>query len=976
MRKLLLNVAEYTLLVFTTLIVIFIALSASFFIWVSDHKLKTVPSNITQIVSKFYSNSFAITALESLTIELTKDNNLEFNSKLFVTNPHNDIIITANNVSATLYIKQISKAQIPVDLKIIQMNINTKNIDLPENIENVFNKRPPRLLKMNTLIIKDSILTTGGLDYRLDYNLDFNLPLKVIFIPSLKNPQEGIKILQENIRTNDDSLTKILIENFPISTLNHLIPKPYRPNIFNDSLSRIDIHILSSRTSKKTSFMVKNSSKDKIIEKIYIKGDHTDKKNFNINFSIKLPNDIGTFEGIAEITLRQNIFSKTKPKLLFNVEAENINLKYLNQLWPETLEYQTREWLVSSITKGHVHKASVKLNLTDLRNINKEDLDASLTFYDLDLNYFTSHKPITNISGNAHFDLERVKLNINKGNIGNALVENSKVMINFLDPDIPLTIEAISHGHLKNFIHLLKTDNSTIFDRNIDTKKITGFADFQCKIIIPLAQEISLENSKITANGHFADVDLNVSKNINIKSNYLNLQIKNDTVSVIGKIAMNGQNATLSFISNLINKGTFDTQVSLNASILHDSYLFKPLKNKLIVHSGKMLGNFLYTSTDNIEKIKIKLNMDNAAFTIPELGLQKKTNNDAHFYAEIESSNQGPWKSQDIFFISKSEKMNISSSLEISNNFDHVISFVSDINIADNHLNFSINHNNSKESISIRSTSLDLSKTNLLEIFNYLIKEKDTKHKETSLSLQLDKIKIKNNILFKNIIGNFDCKENSCSNSGFSMKINDNADLTIKLLNKNSKNFWIIHTSNAALFLQGLDIYNNIAGGELTITLHDISNGRSPIFAGSFKMTNFRAIKTPLLTKLFILSPFANLIKIIEGKDLLPFDIMKGHFILEKQIIKLEHSFASGQYLTSTLRGNINYNNGTINLRGKIIPKSLINSIFNKQTEQEQGEAVLSTKYRIVGKIIDPEVRVHPIGVILSILTKIPLGIL
>lgn len=983
MKKLVFNIAEYIFFTLITFLLLVTLAITSSFLWLSDHKEKKLPNNVMQTLAKFYNTQFIRVQMNNATIVLNKDNSLELNGDVLIKHKNsNKVIAETPSGNIKFYPKKIKNLKIPYNLQIKKLDLTIQNTDLQDEALSALLKKyildnSITLFQIENLAVYDSLLTLGSKKYTLNqtFNLQ-NFPNKII-IPSINKTQQDIYIEWQPQPKSNKSYDNLYIKNIPLNAITTFLPNAYRPPIFNKASTLMTLNLFKDKN--KTKININNNTTDTLINHFSIKVEQSSKSLFDINFDINLKNKLGQFKGNTHILFKQHWFFKPELKLFLNTELENLNLSNLKELWPEPVETQTRIWLISSIIKGSLNKASLKLNIQDINNIKKDNLDAYLTFHDLTLNYYDAHKPITNTSGNVHFDLERVKININSAKVGNADIDNSSVTINFLAPEIPLTINAQSNGQLKNFVHLFHYNNngSTLEHRGVNVKNTNGLTSFRCKIIIPLAHDLSIDNTYIHVQGKIENADLKIKNNIEIKSPLLNFHIQNHIVSVAGEIYINGQKSSLTLINHLINKGHFDTQIAINAIIKPDSGLLKLLQNKVTMNNGEILSNFLYINKDNTEKIHLQLNMDNSNFMIPDIGLKKPQNNDAKFNMEIESLNQSKWKSKNLSLISKASNINIKSDIEISNDFNEIISLDSDVNIPNSNLNVTFNRTNTKSSYSIISTALDLEHTDLFGILNALTKNKQTKTKETSISLQLDNIKMNNGIYFKNILGNFDCKKSICSNSGLSMSMNNNTKLTIKLMNKNGKNFWLIKSNNAAYLLKGLNIYKNIEGGELTIKVSNITSKQNkPSFSGSFKMTNFSAIKTPLLAKLIILSAFSSLIKTIEGEHLLPFKNMEGNFIIQNHSIRIEQAFATGKFLTATMKGNVNYKNDTLNLYGKMIPKSLVNSIFNQQKEQEQGKAVLSTKYRIVGTLAEPEVRVHPLGALLSILIRIPLGIL
>ncbi len=986
MKKLLLNIAEYTFFTLVILLFLVISVIVSGLIWLSDHKEKNLPNNIAQIASKLYSSPLISTKIKNATIVLNDDLSLELHSSILVKNKNSDTAI-ANiaNSQIRLYLNRIKNFKIPYSLKIQKSDLTIQNTAIEDNtisdlVIKQLLKKTVVPLQITNLSIHDSIITLNHIKYRLNQDLDLNALPEKITIPSVDKNNPDIKVGWKKYTKNNVPHKNFYIKNVPLNTIAIFIPNNYRPPILNVTTTPMTISVTKNMTIKNNANIhVVNNAEDKTVKHISITGKQNSKSLFNTEFDIKFKNNLGNFKGTSQTLLKKHWFIKYNPKISLNTEIENINLKHLNKLWPKTIETQTRNWLVSSITKGNINKAFLKLNIQDIHDTKKDKLDAYLTFNNLTLHYYDEHKPITKSHGNAHFNLERIKINIDQAKVGNADISNSNVIIDFLAPNTPLIINVNAKGQMQNFVHLLNSNKENALQhRGLNVKKTNGLASFRCKVIIPLEHSISIHNSYINAQGKIENANLKITNNIKVTSPIINLHIQDHTVSAAGNVDINGQEATLTLISNLISKEHFDTQVAINAIIQPESELLKLLQNKITMESGEILGNFLYLSKDNLEKMQLQLNMNNSNFAIPDIGLRKTSNNDAKFNMEMESTNQGKWISKNLSLISKADNINMQSDIELSNDFNNILFLNADIKLPSSNINIVLNRNEEKESYSIISKNLNLENTNLFGLFNALTKNKQTQPKETSISLQLDHIKMKNGIYFKNIIGHFDCKKSICSNSGLSMSMNNNKNLTVKLLNKNGKNFWLIKSNNAAYFLKGFNIYQNIEGGELTVKLENITPKKSkvPSFSGTFKMTNFSAIKTPLLTKLVILSPFSSLIKTIEGEDLLPFRNMEGQFVIQNQSMRIEQAFATGKFLTATIKGNVNYKNDTLNLRGKMIPKSLVNSVFNKQKEHEQGKAVLSTKYRIVGKISEPEVRVNPIGAILSILTRIPLGLL
>jgi hypothetical protein len=244
---------------------------------------------------------------------------------------------------------------------------------------------------------------------------------------------------------------------------------------------------------------------------------------------------------------------------------------------------------------------------------------------------------------------------------------------------------------------------------------------------------------------------------------------------------------------------------------------------------------------------------------------------------------------------------------------------------------------------------------------------------------------MKNNVVFSDILGNLECNKNHCRNSGFAMKINGQDPVSITLNEEKQGNIWTFKTNNAAGFLKGLDIYRDIEGGRLEAQVHHIHNSNlnknsPPVMVGKVYMKDFNAIKTPIITKLILLSPFS-VIKNLERSSLIPFEDMEISFVFANQKLEINRSYARGKVLAVSLDGSIDGKNGKISLHGRVTPKSQINTAMaalkGKHASVAEKEGVVGNNFNITGDINDPSVRMNHIGAVLSFLLRLtPIGLL
>jgi hypothetical protein len=427
----------------------------------------------------------------------------------------------------------------------------------------------------------------------------------------------------------------------------------------------------------------------------------------------------------------------------------------------------------------------------------------------------------------------------------------------------------------------------------------------------------------------------------------------------------------------------------LYTSIIDTKEFNELFADKFRVEEGEMPAEFVYVNSKNNEIITAQFDIDKAKFSLPDIGLVKDKNDKSTFDFELVKTPDSNWKSTSFHLISP--KIDIKSFVEITPDFTKILQFDADTDYHGNKFTIRYASTQNKTSIKVRGNTIDLNDASFFNIENigiYANKSTDSSSykpdENTSTSIQIDKLKMKNDVVFRDIIGNFECNKGHCVNSGFSMKINNNDNLTISLEEGGDHNMWLFKTNNAANFLKGLGLYKDIEGGSLEARVSyvrdsNLKTSSHPVMVGTVHMHDFNAVKTPIITKLILLSPFGMIKKNLAKNSLIPFQHMKIPFVFANNKIEINRSYAIGKVLSMGLDGSVDRKTSVMNIKGKVIPKTKFNTVLakikgkNASTSEKQG--LISTNFSIKGTIEDPSIRMDPIGATLSFLLRLsPLG--
>lgn len=669
-----------------------------------------------------------------------------------------------------------------------------------------------------------------------------------------------------------------------------------------------------------------------------------------------------------------------------DVVAKNLSVTNLISLWPEAANAETRSWVKNSIPHGNL---DAKIHWNTKRSLITNEPIATVDYKDLTLNYANDFDPLTHLNGHITFSRDSTNIHVKDGYLLSSKISNATAIIDHIDPRMPLAIDVTTDGQLKDHVRFLGDDAIlALSNKKIDIKNIGGTVKSKVQLLIPLEDGSSTEDIEISAKAQIHNLHSSVLGLVNIEEGVFDLSIADNLMTLSGTSNVNKQPCNIVLSSNFKENEEFQTKISVTTKIKDIKDFSKLFANKFKVEEGEMPAEFTYIYARDNEKIIANFDIDKAKFSLPDIGLVKEKNDKSSLQFELVKSENSNWKTESFSLVSP--KIDIHSFMEITPDFSEILEFNCDTHYHGSDFKIKYTSRDDKKNIKIQGQEIHLEDANFFNLTNIGMYEKDdnnldntTSHKKTFLSIQIDKLFMKNKIIFHNIIGNFECYKNHCVNSGFSMEINNKDHLKISI-DEDKNNSWIFKTNNAASLLKGLGIYKEIEGGELEAHIHYANaaaiESKSPIIVGRLSMKNFKAIKTPTIAKIILLSPFNIIKRSLSDSSLIPFENMEASFVFSNQKLEINRSYAIGKILSMSIEGSIDNKKDAINLKGKLIPKSnfntILGSVLNDKSSALQKEGIIGNDFEITGKIDNPTVHMNPIGAIVSFLLRLnPLGV-
>lgn len=173
-----------------------------------------------------------------------------------------------------------------------------------------------------------------------------------------------------------------------------------------------------------------------------------------------------------------------------------------------------------------------------------------------------------------------------------------------------------------------------------------------------------------------------------------------------------------------------------------------------------------------------------------------------------------------------------------------------------------------------------------------------------------------------------------------------------------------LNTNDLSALLRALNIYDNIIGGDITVTGKRKDDGKG--IKTRLKATELTVTKAPAFAHVLAAASLQGLANLLNS-DGLKFDNVDADMTLYDDRLKIAEAQAHGGSLGLTAKGNITYADSKLDLSGTIIPAYLMNSLLGQVPVVNllvggKGQGLVAINYQLTGPLADPQVSVNPIS--------------
>lgn len=669
----------------------------------------------------------------------------------------------------------------------------------------------------------------------------------------------------------------------------------------------------------KGSFNYNNFFKDRIdFRNMKIIGEYNGELKI-INFSDIQANLISNIADQTEILNPQlnlsliiSMLEDKQTKYDFDIKIKNVLTDEINRFWPLNLSQNgIRDWVLKNINNGFINNASAKFVI--LETIDEsylQDITAKLDFSNLSLMYDNNFPALKKLNGIAEFSKNSMKIDVDSGSVLDSKITKAEILIE--DFNMPINILKIYAKVAGNAVDGLKhVSNNKEFHQQLDAN-FKGTAESVVEIFLPVNDKIQLKDIYLS---------------INSQLNNVGSSLLNGNVSVITKKDIN---------SNIFNCDIDLTNAKFNQKELKIS---KEINEKMLLKFSLDLADDKILSFKNV------------------------------FLGDPDNLNTKLTKK-------------ITGSFDLSaNNGDLLNLNLSNQNINKNNYTIIFNNDINKSSVSlfVRGKYLDLS-----EIINKKFSNIDPKKdiKSYKINVAIDNLILANNKNFNRFNLALNCQNIICQ-SGYIRSSNSKSKKNDKIINvKINKIISEKSNSDSLVYdyfidgqiqdigyvLEALNISKLITNGDLKLNIVQKIIDDKIALEGNIKtLSDITIFENEAVKKFSKNDLFSKIKDKIFSSEKTTFSSMIIDFSFKNSEIILKSLIANNFKIGITAKGNINFANNSMDIKGMIIPGYIINSLFGLGKipvlggvisgilTGGEGGGIFSIRYEYVKKTNDKE---------------------
>lgn len=649
--------------------------------------------------------------------------------------------------------------------------------------------------------------------------------------------------------------------------------------------------------------------------------------------------------------------------------------------WPAQVRPKARRWVVNNIRQGVVDKMTVNAelqlsNLDDNGLLKIGEFSGEFSYSGVHVHYLPPVPPVTEVSGTGQFDQRSLRFRIDKGFSEELELTTAQVDITGLgsasaEVDVRLSL----FGAIPAALRLLEHPRFG-WALGFDPARTGGGAAIQTRLSFPLRSNLGMRDISVEADANLRHASLRSALlGHDVKHGTLTVSANNDGIHLSGSCEFAAVPLSLDFRHAFASDIPWSKSVAIEVPRIGDAERERlGFKTKGFIKGPMSIGLVATVGHDGRGIVNADLDLNQTQLSIPFMHWYKSKGIQGKAQISVELQRNQPVDEM-VFHIEAGTFQAGGAA-----HFKEMGEAITRVNI--DRLRVGESQLSSITIIPQEDRFAVSVETGILDARPLLDPQPQAKPKASSAfslkARQLEKVYVGDNRYLEDV----DLRVERTSSGWKSVKIyarvprapspdgplTEPASFVLSYGPSESDTYSLwIHTNDAGSTLQTLDVLDGIQGGHLEVLGESRNSPSGSSIRGNLSLDDYALTNAPLTTRLLTAASLTGIVNLLKG-DGIAFDQLRAEFLLNDKAMRVQRMRTHGSSLGLTAEGDIDIDEGTIDMQGTLVPLYGINSALGKipligeLIVGGEGEGLVGVRYGIEGPTTNPIISVNPVS--------------
>ncbi|MBC05331.1 AsmA-like C-terminal domain-containing protein [Thalassospira sp.] len=247
-----------------------------------------------------------------------------------------------------------------------------------------------------------------------------------------------------------------------------------------------------------------------------------------------------------------------------DLSATDVPTNELDRLWPEGVGDDARTWVVTNLSEGIVHQATMhtELHQDDAGEVVLDDLGGQMTMSGITVHYLGEMPDVLNAAGRAEFDETSFSIFVNTGEADGIQVTDASIIFTKLDEPKPdADIEIVAQGSARKALELIEAKPLGFATRlGIDPAKISGDQATRVRLHFPLLRDVTFDDVDVAAASRIENAAIDGAfRGMDIANGSFELQVNTKGLELAGAATVGKGKTNINWVE------TFDANAAVTS---------------------------------------------------------------------------------------------------------------------------------------------------------------------------------------------------------------------------------------------------------------------------------------------------------------------------------------------------------------------------------------------------------------------------